>query len=73
MCSFLLTGVEFQDGGLPLRRIDVGVDFRCEDALVSQHLLDGTQVSPVFEKVAAMHMFSKQEQCVKYSGKIQMG
>ena len=40
-----------QDGPLPGRGVDVGVYFRGEDALVSEHLLDDTQVGPVFYKM----------------------
>ena len=40
----------------PLLRADVGVDFCGEDALVPQHILHGTEVSTVLNKVSGKGM-----------------
>lgn len=45
-----------EDIALPGGAVDVGVDFRGEDALVAEHFLDGTQVSAVFNEVGGKRM-----------------
>lgn len=41
---------------LPSGAVNVGVDFRGEDALVTEHFLDSTQVSAVFYEVGGERM-----------------
>ena len=43
--------VEYEDALLPFSGVDVGVDFGGENALVSEHLLDGPQVGSVLDQM----------------------
>ena len=46
----------FEDVALPGGAVDVGVDFGGEDALVTEHFLDSTQVGAIFYEVGGERM-----------------